>query len=111
MLHRVLIASATAMLLLTSLHSDKAFAFRGGARAGGVHHGYARPGCRGGGTRWAGGRYGHRRGYAYRYGRRYPYGVGAAAAGAAAVGAAAAGAYYGSGCGYNAYGNWVCPPY
>ena len=38
------------------------------------------------------------------------YGVGAAAVGAAAVGAAAAGAYR-SGCGYDAYGNWICPGY
>jgi hypothetical protein len=41
------------------------------------------------------------------------YGYGAAAVGAAAVGAAAAGSYYyrggGGGCGYDAYGNWVCP--
>jgi hypothetical protein len=28
---------------------------------------------------------------------------------AVAVGAAATGAYYRSGCGYDAYGNWVCP--
>ena len=41
------------------------------------------------------------RGYGYR-----GYGVGAAA-----VGAAAAGAYYRSGCGYDGYGNWVCPQY
>jgi hypothetical protein len=52
-----------------------------------------------------GGRYGYR-GYGYR-----GYGVGAAAVGAAAVGAAATGAYYRSGCGYDAYGNWVCPYY
>jgi hypothetical protein len=31
--------------------------------------------------------------------------------GAAAVGAAATGAYYRSGCGYDAYGRWVCPNY
>jgi hypothetical protein len=43
-----------------------------------------------------------------RYGYR-GYGVGAAAVGAAAVGAAATGAYYRRGCGYDAYGNWVCP--
>ena len=49
-----------------------------------------------------GGRYGYWGG-AYR-----GYGVGAAAVGAAAVGAAAAWAYR-SGCGYDAYGNWVCP--
>ena len=48
------------------------------------------------------------RGYgAYRGG--YRYGVGAAAVGAAAVGAAAVGAYYRGGCGYDVYGNWVCP--
>jgi hypothetical protein len=51
-----------------------------------------------------GGRYGYRGYGAYR-----GYGVGAAAVGAAAVGAAAAGAYYGGGCGYDAYGNYVCP--
>jgi hypothetical protein len=52
---------------------------------------------------------GYRGGYGYRR-----YGVGAAAVGAAAVGAAAAGSYYyrgGGGCGYDTYGNWVCPPY
>jgi hypothetical protein len=53
------------------------------------------------------------RGYGYRGGYRgygyRGYGVGAAAVGAAAVGAAAAGAYYRGGCGYDAYGNWVCP--
>jgi hypothetical protein len=42
-----------------------------------------------------GGRYGYR-GYGYR-----GYGVGAAAVGA----------YYRGGCGYDAYGNWVCPNY
>jgi hypothetical protein len=57
-----------------------------------------------------GGRYGYR-GAAYRgYGGYRGYGVGAAAVGAAAVGAAAAGAYR-SGCGYDAYGNWICPGY
>jgi hypothetical protein len=49
-------------------------------------------------------------GYRGAYGYR-GYGVGAAAVGAAAVGAAATGAYYRSGCGYDAYGNWVCPNY
>ena len=44
------------------------------------------------------------------YGGYRGYGVGAAAVGAAAVGAAAAGAYR-SGCGYDAYGNWICPGY
>ena len=49
------------------------------------------------------------RGYRAGAYRGYRYGVGAAAMGAAAVGAAAAGAYYRGGCGYDAYGNWVCP--
>jgi hypothetical protein len=68
------------------------------------------------GGRVAGG-YGHRGAYragAYRGYRAGAYrGYGAAAVGAAAVGAAAAGSYYGSGsgCGYDAYGNWVCPHY
>ena len=52
-----------------------------------------------------GGRYGYR---GYGVGAAA---VGAAAVGAAAVGAAATGAYYRSGCGYDAYGNWVCPNY
>ena len=60
---------------------------------------------RGGAVAIRGGRYGYR-GYGYR-----GYGVGAAAVGAAAVGAAATGAYYRGGCGYDAYGNWVCPNY
>lgn len=37
------------------------------------------------------------------------YRYGGAAVAAATVGAAAAGAYYRGGCGYDAYGNWVCP--
>jgi hypothetical protein len=37
------------------------------------------------------------------------YGYRGYGVGAAAVGAAAAGAYYRGGCGYDAYGNWVCP--
>jgi hypothetical protein len=51
------------------------------------------------------------RGYRAGAYRGYRYGVGAAAVGAAVVGAAAAGAYYRGGCGHDAYGNWVCPPY
>lgn len=50
------------------------------------------------------------RGYragAYRGYGGYRYGVGAAAVGAAATGAYYGG--YGGGCGYDAYGNWVCP--
>jgi hypothetical protein len=69
------------------------------------------------GGRVAGGYGGYRGAYragayrGYRAGayRGYRYGVGAAAVGAAAVGAAAAGAYCGGGCGYDTYGNWVCP--
>jgi hypothetical protein len=57
-------------------------------------------GYHGGAVAVRGGRYGYR-----------GYGVGAAAVGAAAVGAAATGAYYRSGCGYDSYGNWVCPNY
>ena len=63
-------------------------------------------GCRGGAVAVRGGRYGYRGAGAY---RGYRYGVGAAAVGAAAVGAAAARAYNRGGCGYDAYGNWVCP--
>jgi hypothetical protein len=51
------------------------------------------------------------RGYragAYR-GSGYRYGAAAVGAAAVGVGAAAAGAYYRGGCGYDAYGNWVCP--
>ncbi len=97
-------------MLLVTFHSDDAFA-RGGMRAGGGHAVAAR-GYRGGAAVAVRG--GHAYGYGRRYGygyRRYPYGVGAAAVGAAAVGAAAAGSYYRSGCGYDTYGNWVCPPY
>ena len=66
-------------------------------------HTVAARGYRGGAVAVRGGRYGYRGAYGYR-----GYGVGAAV-GAAAVGAAATGAYYRSGCGYDAYGNWVCP--
>ena len=110
MLHRVLIALAAAAMLLVTTFPDDAFA-RGGARAGGYRGGavaargyrggaVAVRGYRGGAVAVRGGRYGYR-----------GYGVGAAAVGAAAVGAAATGAYYRSGCGYDAYGNWVCPNY
>jgi hypothetical protein len=111
MLRRVLIAlAAVAMLLVTTLPDD-AFA-RGGARAGGYRGGavavrghggaVAARGYRGGAVAVRGGGY---RGYGYRGA------YGAAAVGAAAVGAAATGAYYRSGCGYDTYGNWVCPNY
>ena len=118
MLRRILIASAAAAMLLVTFTPDDAFA-RGGMRAGAVRcerevtaaarsqfedtaaalsqfedTGAALSLC-------AAGRYGAIGGYRY--------GVGAAAVGAAAVGAAAAGAYYRGGCGYDAYGNWVCP--
>lgn len=110
MLRRVLIASAALAMVLVTSFPDYAFA-RGGARAGGYRGGAvavrgprggavaARGGYRGGAVAVRGGRYGYR-----------GYGVGAAAVGAAAVGAAATGAYYrGGGCGYDAYGNRVCP--
>jgi hypothetical protein len=108
MLRPVLIALAAAAMLLVTTFPDDAFA-RGGARAGGYRGGavavrghrggaVAVRGYRGGAVAVRGGSYGYR-----------GYGVGAAAVGAAAVGAAAAGAYYRGGCGYDAYGNWVCP--
>ena len=91
MLRGFLIASAAVALLLITTYPDDAFARRGaGVRAGGYH---------GGAVAVRGGRYGYR-----------GYGVGAAV-GAAAVGAAATGAYYRSSCGYDAYGNYVCPGY
>jgi hypothetical protein len=111
MLRRILIAAGAAAMLLVTFTPDDAFARGGrggGMRAGGFHGGgavraggyrggaVAARGYRGGAVAVRGGRYGYR------------YGVGAAAVGAAAVGAAAAGAYR-SGCGYDSYGNWVCP--
>ena len=100
MLRRILIASAAAAMLLVTSFPDYAVA-RGGVRAGGYRGGaVAVRGPRGGAVAVRGGSYGYR-----------GYGVGAAAVGAAAVGAAAAGAYYRGGCGYDAYGNWVCPNY
>ena len=115
---RYIFAPLAAVVLLTAcLIPDDAEARRGGVgyRGGGGYRGgaVAVRGPRGGGAvavRGGGYRsYGYRggyRGYGYR-----GYGVGAAAVGAAAVGAAAAGAYYRSGCGYDVYGNWVCPQY
>jgi hypothetical protein len=97
MLRRVLIASAALAMVLVTSFPDYAFA-RGGVRAGGRGGAVAVRGPRGGAVAVRGGRYGYR-----------GYGVGAAAVGAAAVGAAAAGAYRGGGCGYDTYGNWVCP--
>jgi hypothetical protein len=77
----------------------------GAVRAGGYRGGaVAARGYRGGAVAVRGGRYGYRGYGAY---RGYRYGAGAAAVGAAAVGAAAA--YYRGGCGYDAYGNYVCP--
>jgi hypothetical protein len=116
MLRRFLIASAAIAMLAVTTFPDDAFARRGaGVRAGGYRGGavaargyrggaVAARGYRGGAVAVRGGRYGYRGAYGYR-----GYGVGAAAVGAAAVGAAATGAYYRSGCGYDAYGNWVCP--
>jgi len=112
MLCRVLIALAAAAMLLVTTLADDAFA-RAGARGGGYRGGavavrgphvgaVAARGYRGGAVAVRGGRYGY---------RGYGYGVGAAAVGAAAVGAAATGAYYRSVCGYDPYGNWVCPNY
>jgi hypothetical protein len=126
MLRPVLIALAAAGMLLVTTFPDDAFA-RGGARAGGYRGGavaargyrggavavrgyrggaVAVRGYRGGAVAVRGGSYGYRGYGAY---RGYRYGVGAAAVGAAAVGAAAAGSYYRGGCGYDAYGNYVCP--
>ena len=116
MLRYILAALAALVLLTASLIPDDAYA-RGGRGGGGYRGGgggyrggaVAVRGARGGavavrGVRVAGGY----RGYGYRgYGYR-GYGVGAAAVGAAAVGAAAAGAYYRGGCGYDAYGNYIC---
>jgi len=114
MLRYVLAAFAALVLLTASLIPDDAYARgRGGGayRGGGGFHGgcyrggaVAVRGARGGAVAVRGGRYGYA-GYGYRRG------YGAAAVGAAAVGAAAAGAYYGGGCGYDTYGNWVCPRY
>ena len=116
MLRYILAALAAFVLLTASLLPDDAEArgrggggYRGG---GGAYRGgaVAVRGARGGAVAVRGGRYGYR-GAAYRgYGGDRGYGVGAAAVGAAAVGAAAAGAYR-SGCGYDAYGNWICPGY
>ena len=115
MLRRVLIASAALAMVLVTSFPDYAFA-RGGMRAGGRGGAVAvrgprggavaARGYRGGAVAVRGGRYGYRGAGAY---RGYRYGVGAAAVGAAAVGAAAAGSYYRGGCGYDAYGNYVCP--
>lgn len=119
MLRQALIASAAAAMLLVAFTPDDAFGRGGraaGVRAGGFHGGAVRAGgyrggavaargYRGGAVAVRGGGY---RG-AYAGYRGYRYGVGAAAVGAAAIGAAATGAYYRSGCGYDAYGNYVCP--
>ena len=106
MLRYFLAAFAALVLLTASLIPDDAYARgRGGGayRGGGGYRGgaVAVRGARGGAVAVRGGRYGYG-GYGYRRG------YGAAAVGAAAVGAAAAGAYYNRGCGYDAYGNWVC---
>jgi len=115
MLRYILTPLAALVLLTASLIPDDAYARGrggGGYRGGGGFHGggyrggaVAIRGARGGAVAVRGGRYGHA-GYGYRRG------VGAAAVGAAAVGAAAVGSYYyRGGCGYDAYGNWVCPSY
>jgi hypothetical protein len=120
MLRKILSLTAVALFLGITLAPDPADARRGGGgyRGGGGHavrmHGgagryahvsrpIARPGAR------AAYRAGAYRGA--RYGAYRGYGRGAAV-GAAAVGAAAVGsAYYRRGCGYDSYGNWVCPGY
>ncbi|QDW40130.1 hypothetical protein FFI89_025140 [Bradyrhizobium sp. KBS0727] len=116
MLRYILTPLAALVLLTASMIPDDAYARGrggGGYRGGGGFHGGGHRGgavaVRGGGHRGGavavrGGRYGYA-GYGYRRG------VGAAAVGAAAVGAAAAGTYYRGGCGYDAYGNWICPGY
>jgi hypothetical protein len=112
MLRYILTALAALVLLTASFIPDDAYARGrggGGYRGGGGFHGggyrggaVAVRGARGGAVAVRGGRYGY---------APYRRGYGAAAVGAAAVGAAAAGAYYyrGGGCGYDAYGNYVCP--
>jgi len=108
MLRRILIALAAMAVLLVTYTPQDASA-RGGARVGARGGAVGVRGARGGAVAVRGARGGAvavrgGRGYGYR-----GYGVGAAV-GAAAVGAAAAGAYYGGGgCGYDGYGNWVCP--
>ena len=105
-MRRILVGLAATAVLLVTLTPADAQRRGGGARGGAV----AVRGARGGGAvavrgarggavvRGGGGGYGYR------------YGVPAAAAiGAAAIGAAAAGAYYNNGCGYDPYGNYVCP--
>ena len=107
---RYILAPLAAVVLLTAclIPDDAEARGRGGAgyRGGGVGYrggAVAVRGYRGGAVAVRGGRVAYgARGYGYR-------GYGAAAVGAAAVGAAAAGAYYRGGCGYDAYGNWVCP--
>jgi hypothetical protein len=86
MSYRTIVSIAAAALLGITSVSTEALAYRGGARAGGVH--------RGGGVAYHGGGAYHRGGYAYRGGYWRPgVAAGAAAVGAAAVGAAATGAY------------------
>src|SRR3954466_5539228 len=111
MLRRIFVGLAAVAVLLVTFTPADAQRRGGGARAGAV--GGARGGAvavrgpRGGGAVAV---RGGRGGAVVRGGRGYPYGGGAAAAiGAAAIGAAAAGAYYNNGCGYDPYGNYVCP--
>jgi hypothetical protein len=131
MVRKLLSVLAVLSLVGATLIPDPADARRGGgARAGGGRAVAVRGPHGGGAVRVSGvragrahvsqpiaGRAGMRTAYragAYRgatYGAYRGYGRGAvagAAVGAAAVGAAGA-AYYGSGCGYDTYGNWVCP--
>ena len=110
MLRRILVGLAAVAVLLFTFTPADAQRRGGGARAGAI--GGARGGAvavrgpRGGGAVAVRGG----RGGAVVRGGGYRYGVGAAAVGAAAIGAAAAGAYYNNaGCGYDPYGNYVCP--
>jgi|SRR5579864_2576251 hypothetical protein len=123
---RYILAALAALVLITaSLIPDDAFARGGrgggGMRAGGYHGGGMRAaGVRGGAYRTAGGVAG--RGYGYRPIPGRPVaraavrgGVYRGAAWGAAAGAAALGAYgyyngtYNNNCGYDSYGNYVCP--
>ena len=96
MSRRTIVALAASAIFgmgfILTISTEASAYYRGGVYRGGVYRGGV----------YRGGYYrGVRPGVAV--------GIGAAAVGAAAVGAAATGAYYRSGCGYDAYGNYVCP--
>jgi hypothetical protein len=129
-----MVGFAVAVLLGASLFPDDAFARRGGGGyrgGGGFHGGGARVAHVRGGAVHAGRVGVAGRGYGYRpipgrpvaraavrrgaYRTAYRGAYRGAAYGAAAVGAAAAGAAYYNGyynrCYYDAYVQWICPPY